>query len=155
MLPNPIPGLTRGTDPTIPKQVLESRLRTIDKRRAEIEAELNRGIGDTYRAQELNAEYSTLGSMRADCEAVLHPPPKPVRSPELEWLYAQQRIADIAFLRSTIRQQTDQAEHAAEKEEAAGNHRSAKLHRLSIPEIPVTICRQFGKDLALLAELDL
>jgi hypothetical protein len=73
----------------------------------------------------------------------------------LRALYAQQREADLGFLRLTIRQQTEHAEHAAQKEEAAGNHRAARIHRLTIPEIPEQVCREFGKNPALLAELDL
>jgi hypothetical protein len=30
MLRNSIPGLTRGVDPTIPRQILKSRLKVID-----------------------------------------------------------------------------------------------------------------------------
>jgi hypothetical protein len=151
---HPIPGLVRGIDPTIPRQVLESRLKTIDKRRAEIEAALGHGTDDNYQAQELRAEGQALGDMRAEIEAVLNPRQAPKRSPELQKLYDQQREADKLFLRVSIRQRTEQIEHAAQKEEAAGNHRSARLHRLTIPEIPEQVCREFGKDLALLAELE-
>jgi hypothetical protein len=144
----------RGTDPTIPKEVLESKLRTIDRRRAEIEALLSRGTDDDYQSQELKAERAALGDMRAECDAILNPKPKPVRTPELQKLYDEQHKRDLLFLRATIKQQTEHAEYAAQREEAAGNHRSARLHRLTIPEIPVQVCKEYGKDLALLAELD-
>ena len=90
--------------------------------------------------------------MRAECEAALNPKPKPARSCELQRLYDEQRKRDIAFLRATIKQQTEQAEYSAQKEEAAGNHRSARIHRLTIPEIPESVCHEFGKDPTLLAE---
>jgi hypothetical protein len=83
-----MPGLVRGVDPTIPKQVLEQRLRTIDKRRAEIEAQLSRGTDD-YKAQELKAERAALGDMRVECNAVLNPKPPAKRHPQLERAYAR------------------------------------------------------------------
>jgi hypothetical protein len=155
MLPNPIPGLTRGADPTLPRQVLAARLKVIDKRRAEIEVQLNHSQDDDYRSQELKAERQTLGDMRSEIQRVINPPPKARRSPELRALYAQQRDADLEFLRVTIKQQTEQTEWAAQKEEAAGNHRQARILRLTIPEIPEQVCKEFGKNPTLLAEIDL
>lgn len=149
-----IPGLKRGSDPTVPRQVVESKLKVIDRRRAEIEAALSHGADDSYKAQELEAERRALGDMRAECEAILNPKPKPTRPPQLEALYVRQRKADIQFLRTTIKQQVEQTEHAAEKEEAAGNYRAARLHRLTIPDLPLAICQEFSKDPGLLAELD-
>jgi hypothetical protein len=151
---HPIPGLVRGVDSAIPRQVLESKLKVIDKRRAEIEALLAHASADSYQAQELKAERAGLGAMRHDIDAVLNPKPVPPRSPELEKAYAEQRARDVALLRITIKQRTEQIEHAAEKEEAAGNHRSARMHRLTIPDIPTQICAEYGKDVGLLAELD-
>ncbi len=58
------------------------------------------------------------------------------------------------FLRLTVRQQIEHATFAAEREEAAGNHRSARIHRLTVPEIPVQVCKEFGMDPALLAEIE-
>ena len=108
MLKNAIPGLVRGFDPTIPRQVLESKLKVIHKRRALIEAALSAGAGDDYQSQELKAEDRALADMRAEVEQALHPKPKPRRSPELQRLYAEQRMTDVAFLRATIKQQTEQ-----------------------------------------------
>jgi hypothetical protein len=151
---NPIPGLQRGLDPTLPKQVLEAKLKVIDKRRAELEAVLNNGhLDDTYKAQELQAEYSSLGAMRYAIDAVLNPKPKPARHPALQKVYDEDRKRDVALLRDAIRQQTEQTEHAADKEEAIGNHRQARILRLTIPEIPEQVCQEFHKDLALLAEI--
>jgi hypothetical protein len=149
-----IPGLTRGTDPTIPKQVLKAKLKAIDKRRAEIEALLNHGPNeDDYCSQELNAERQALGLMRAEIDEVLNPKPTPARSPELQKLYEQQRQRDVEFLRVAIRHEIQNTEYAAQREEQAGNFRAAKLHRLTIPEIPERVCKEFGKDLSLLAKL--
>jgi hypothetical protein len=88
--------------------------------------------------------------MRADIDAVLRPKVKERRSPELQKLYQDQREADLKFLRTTIRQQTEQTEYAAQKEEAAGNHRQARILRLTIQ-----VCKEFGKNPALLAEVDI
>jgi hypothetical protein len=93
--------------------------------------------------------------MRAEIDQALRPTPKPRRSPELAKLYYEQRDRDITFLRATIKQQIEQTEHAAQKEEAAGNHRAARIHRLTIPEIPEQVCKEFGKNPALLAEIEL
>ena len=123
MLPNAIPGLVRGTDPTIPKQVLEARLKTIDKRRAAIEAALGQGTDDSYKAQELRAEDHALAIMRAEADEILHPKPKPARHPAFEKAYARQREADKEFLRITIKQQIEQIEWNAQREESIGNHR--------------------------------
>ena len=96
-----------------------------------------------------------MGNMRADIDAVLRPKVKERRSPELQKLYQDQREADLKFLRTTIRQQTEQTEYAAQKEEAAGNHRQARILRLTIPEIAEQVCKEFGKNPALLAEVDI
>jgi hypothetical protein len=154
-MPHVIPQMVRGVDPQIPKQVLQSRLKTIDKRRAEIETLLGQGNGGSYRAQELHSELEDLGNARYECEQALNPPKKAALSPALKKLYAEQKKRDIANLRTAIRQQTEQAEHAADKEASAGNHRQAKLIRMSILEIPQTCCREGGYSVALLAEIDL
>jgi hypothetical protein len=148
-----IPGLTRGTDPTIPKQVLKAKLKTIDKRRAQIEAQLSQGTDESYQAQELEAERQALGLIRAEIDEVLNPKQLPARSPELENLYAEQRQRDLDFLRAAIKHEIQNIEHAAQKEEQAGNFRSARLHRLTIVDVAEQVCREHGKDLALLAKL--
>ena len=155
-----IPGLTT-TDPTVPRAVLEAKLKLIDKRRAEIEALLkamqnpaHRPRPDSFQQQELTTELAALNSARREVETILRPPPKPARSPELQRLYDKQRKADIVFLRSAIKQQTDQAEYAAAALENAGEHRQARLQRSLIPDLPETICREFNKDPALLAEIE-
>jgi hypothetical protein len=54
-----IPGLSR-TDPTIPKQILEAKLKLVDQRRAEIEdylATINPDL-DSYHNQEIRAELT-------------------------------------------------------------------------------------------------
>jgi delta 1-pyrroline-5-carboxylate dehydrogenase len=154
MLNNSIPGLTRGVDSQIPRQVLESRLKTIDKRRAEIEAILNsRGNDESYQAQELVGESAALGAMRAEIDEVLSPRAKPERHPVLQKAYDEDHQRDLNLLRTAIRQQTEQLTYAAEKEEASGNHRQAKILRLQIPELPEQICREYGKSLELLAEI--
>lgn len=154
MKPNPIPGLVIGTDPTIPKQVLEAKLKVIDKRRAEIEAYLNATANkDSYHAQEIKSEYASLGNMRAEVDGALNPRPKPRRSPELRKVYQDQRDRDLKFLRATIKQQTEQTEWAAQKEEQAGNHRQARILRLTIPDIPEQVCKEFGKNPELLNEV--
>jgi hypothetical protein len=149
-----IPGLSR-TDPTTQKQILDAKLKLIDQRRAEIESYLtsvNPNL-DSYHNQEIQAELTALNIERAEIEDILHPPAKPRRSPELQKLYQEQRQRDVEFLRQAIRQEIENTEHAAQKEEAAGNHRSAKLHRLTIPDIPEQVCKQYGKNPALLAEV--
>lgn len=151
---NSIPGLTRGTDPTIPRQVLEAKLKVIDRRRHEIESLLATYTNeDSYHASEIKSEYAALGNVRAEIDEALHPKVKARRSPELAKLYLEQRERDLSFLRTVIREQTQNAEYAAQKEEAAGNHRQAKLIRLGIPDIPEQVCKEFGKNPALLAEI--
>ena len=115
MQPSSIPKLTRGTDPSIPKQVLESKVKRIDKRRAEIESLLASYKDDDYFAQELRAEYAALGNMRSDIDAQLNPRPKQRRSPELAKAYYEQRERDLAFLRTAIKEQTEQTEWHAQK----------------------------------------
>lgn len=67
-----IPGLAR-TDPTVPKQILEAKLKLIDRRRAEIESYLSTVNVNTesYHHQELQAELATLGNQRLEIEDVL------------------------------------------------------------------------------------
>jgi hypothetical protein len=150
-----IPGLVRGTDPTLPRQVLEARLKVIDKRRAAIELTLQIDPDRTsYQSQELEAERRELGDMRTEVEAALRPASSPARPPHLEGMYRRQRESDIAFLRIAIRHEREHIEHAAEREATAGNHRAARLHRLGLPTVPEMICKQFGKDLALLSEIE-
>jgi hypothetical protein len=155
-----IPGLAR-TDPNVPRSGLELRLRRIDKRRAEIEAKLT-ALGDSSSPRsrpesparvELEAELATLNNLRREAELILRPP-KPTPIPALERAREVQRAADISFLRAEIIQQTAIAEAAAQKLEAAGEHRQARLQRSLIPELPERLCREFGKDPALLAEID-
>jgi hypothetical protein len=149
-----IPGLTR-TDPTIPKQILEAKLKLVDQRRAEIESYLtsvNPNL-DSYHNQEIRAELSSLNIQRGEIQDILHPKAKPRRSPELQKLYQEQRQRDVEFLRHAIRQEIENTEHAAQKEEAAGNHRSARLHRSMIPDIPEQVCKQYDKNPVLLAEV--
>lgn len=142
---NAIPGLTRETDPTISKHILFSKLKTIDQRRSEIEAGLAKNP-PAYQKQELESEYATLGSMRRDCEEALKPRYR-VKPDE------EQKQRQLALLRMEIKNQTQLAEHAAEKEEAVGNHRSAKLHRLTIPDIPANVAREYGIPYGLLSEV--
>lgn len=153
-MPHPIPGLVRGTDPTLPRQVLESKLKVIDKRRAEIEAILAQTPADSYQAQELRAERVALASMRYEISQVLNPKPQPKLSPAELRARDEQRARDVELLRVTIRQRTEQIEFNAQREESAGNHRAARMHRLSIPDIPEQVCREYGKDLELLELLD-
>jgi len=136
-------------DAALPRQVLETRLKTIDQRRAQLEAELAH-IPESYERQ----ERRELGDMRAEVEAILRPAPITARHPHLENMYRRQRQADVAFLRIAIRQEREHVEFAAEREAAAGNHRAARLHRLGLPMVPETICKQFGKDPALLSEIE-
>jgi hypothetical protein len=143
---NAIPNYSRTNDPTIPRAVLEARLKIIDQRRAAIEARLMKGGDTEYAVQELRAEYATLGNARADVDAALRPRPVPKVDED-------QRKRDIAFLRMQIKSETELTEHAAEKEERAGNHRAARAHRETIIDIPERVAREYGKDLALLAEV--
>jgi hypothetical protein len=151
---NPIPGLDRNLDPSIPNQILEARVKIIDRRRAEIEAELATAKEKDYRTQELAAERAALGSMRNECMEILRPRPKPVRHPTLEAAYQEQRKLDLAFLRNAIKQENEHIEANARREEVSGNHRQARLHRLMLPSVPERMAREFGKDLSLLSELD-
>ena len=153
MLTNSIPNYSRAVDSSIPKQVLESKLKNIDKRRAEIELYLTHVNPDSYHAQEIKAEYAALGNLRAEVDGALNPRPKAEPHPTLAKAYAEDRARALVQLRSAIKQQTQQTEHAAEKEEAAGNHRQAKILRLTIPEIPERVAKEFGADLSLLTEI--
>src|SRR5689334_4006824 len=138
-----IPGLMR-TDPSVPRSGLELRLRRIDRRRAQIEAQLTAlGDSNSFRSRpdspqrvELETELRDLNNSRREAELILRPPPKPQRIPELERARAAQCEADKAFLRTEIRQQTDITEAAAQKLEAAGEYRQARLQRSLIPELP-------------------
>jgi hypothetical protein len=102
-----IPGLAR-TDPTVPKQILEAKLKLIDQRRAEIESYLTSVNVNTesYHHQEIRAELTALNTQRAEIQDVLRPPPKPRRSPELQKLYQEQRQRDVEFLRHAIYSRT-------------------------------------------------
>ena len=88
------------------------------------------------------------------CEAILAPQAAPKPTPQLLAALERQRHEDIKFLRATIKQQIEQTEWDAAREDNAGNHRQARLLRLTIPDIPAAACKEYGKDLALLAELD-
>jgi hypothetical protein len=70
------------TDPTTPREVLEHRLKPLDRRRAEIEAaleiehKLRRGP-QSFKAQELETELADLSAQRREIESALRPKPKP------------------------------------------------------------------------------
>jgi hypothetical protein len=152
-----IPGLSRThLDPTVPRQILESKLKRIDIRLSEIDEYLSQVNTNTasYHGQEIQSERESLVILRAEITEQLNPSAKPARSPELQKLYQDQKQKDIAFLKVAIRHEIQNIEHAALKEEQAGNHRAAKLHRLSSIDAAEEVCRQYGKDPALLAELD-
>jgi hypothetical protein len=153
---NTIPDLTR-TSPSLPKQVLESKLRTIDKRRAELELLLRdapTNSDTSARQQELRAEDAALAAMRYDIDAILNPRPPVEMHPELKRQYALQHERDKRLLRDAIKQQREQLEYSALREEEAGEYRQARLLRLQAPDIPTTVARELGMDLSLLAEID-
>jgi hypothetical protein len=152
---NTIPDLTR-TSPSLPKQVLESKLRTIDKRRAELELLLRDAPTNSdmsAKQQELRAEDAALAAMRHDIDASLNPRPPVEMHPVLKREYALQRERDKTLLRNAIKQQREQLEYSALREEEAGEHRQARLLRLQAPDIATTVARELGMDLALLAEI--
>ena len=134
-----IPQLERGQDTTLQKpvqrSVLEAKIKVIDKRRAEIEAKLATNPPE-YESQELHLELQGLNELRLECDEVLNPRPKERRHPALAKAYAEQRERDIHNLRGAIKHHTENATWAAEQEERAGNFRSARLHRMTIPDIP-------------------
>ncbi len=124
----------------IEKQILQSELAGVDRRRAEVEATLaslppyNPNCPD-YRRQELDAEYRELGSMRRDIEEKLHPKdePKPL-SPE-----RKRQIEGV------IRQQEQNTRWNIERCEKLGDHRQAKILRLSLLDIPRRVFAEFGE----------
>jgi hypothetical protein len=129
---NTIPGLTR-TNPSLPKQVLEARLKIIDKRRAELELLLRdapTNSDTSARQQELRAEDAALAAMRYDIDAILNPRPPVEMHPELKRQYALQHERDKRLLRDAIKQQREQLEYSALREEEAGEYRQARLLRL-------------------------
>src|SRR5947209_389985 len=115
------------TDPTTHRALLAHRLKIIDARRAEIEAILKTTTGDSYKLQELESELRDLLCQRGEAETILDPPVKQTRSPELQRLYDRQREADRGCFHATLRDRTAYAVAAAEKLEAAGEFRQARL----------------------------
>lgn len=143
-------------DARIPRAVLASKLKAIDKRRAEIEALLamkRESDIEPYHSQELRAELTELNNMRREIDRVLHPTPEPPIRPEQQAALERKRQRDIAILRSAIRERREHLEWSAEREAAAGNHRQARIWRLELMTVEEDVCKEHHLDLALLSEI--
>ena len=123
---------------------LEFQLRTIDRRRAEIEALLAQGQSNTHQAALLDEDYD-LASARRSVVGRLTPGPAPDPSVRLRSLHR---------LRQELKSNQESLEWNAQQAEANGDHRSAQAFRHQMLTLGASLCQQFGWDPALLAEVD-
>ncbi len=139
---------------SLPRRALETRLAVIDRRLEDIETTIAEG-DDSYRAQELQHEKATLFALRRQVENLLHPPAEPKPDPAIARMYAAQKERDLAFLRMAIRERCENLEYNAVREESCGNFRQARMLREQLPLVPEEICAEYGKDVALLGEIEI
>jgi hypothetical protein len=148
-----IPNLIRNNlDPTVPRSALEAQLKQIDKRRSELEERIAR-LPDSYEANELKSERALLGDLRRDIDFQLRPATPTAPDPALLKQMAEDRRRDINLLKITISQRTEQTIAQADRCAETGDHRQAKIWRLTIPEIPLQICKEYNLDPALLDDV--
>ena len=157
---NIIPGLVvtpKGTD----HNLLRARLGPINRRISALES-LIRFHNSTcspvaqrsYKVQEHEAELAQLRQLKRETEQALNPPSPPPLDPDAQRRADAQRARDVAFLKSTIKAQTESLEWNAARCEQQGDHRAARAFRMQIPDVGGQACREFGKSPDLLAELE-
>ena len=147
---------TKTLDPALSHAVLRSKLKRLDKRRAEIEVLLGMkrpGDVETHQSLELRSELQNLNALRIEIEQTLKPPKVEVSAP-LAAAMAKQRQRDISNLRSMIAEHTRIIQWNADRAEQTGDHRSARLFRQELLDLPESLCRQFKLDPSLLDEVD-
>jgi hypothetical protein len=108
-------------------EILERKLREIDRRRAEIEIELPRHNDGSYARQELVSEAKELAALRVVVDRRLRAlsQPAPAPDPRRQAIVAQ----EIGARRESI-------EHFIKRLEAEGDHRQARLWRRQLLDLP-------------------
>ena len=147
---------TKSLDPALSRATLQSKLKRIDKRRAEIETLLamkKPTDQETHFSLELRSELQNLNALRIEIQQTLKPPKVEVSAP-MAAAMAKQRARDLANLRSMIAEHTRIIQWNADRAEQTGDHRSARLFRQELLTLPEDLCRQFKLDLSLLDELE-
>jgi hypothetical protein len=154
MDPNNIPSLVRNNlDPSVPRAALEAQLKVIDRRRSELETLIARLPDQSYASNELKSERALLGDMRRGINDLLRPKPLEPPDPTLLAQEAEDRKRDVNLLRITIKQRTEQTLAQADKCAETGDFRQSKIWRLTVPDIPLQVCKEYGLDPALLEDV--
>lgn len=121
--------------------VNEAELKQIDRRLAEIEAILSRGVEDRQRV-ELETERRDLKSRRSAVKAA---EPLPVDEAA--------RARDKALLAAELRTKTRQATEWIDHLEETGDYHQARIWRMDMLDLPQRVCRELNVDPALLSEI--
>lgn len=161
VIPMPLVGSAayspaKSVDPTLPRSALTSRLKTIDRRRSEIEALLNLKKPtdkETHHSLELRTELANLNALRRGIDEILHPVAVKEHA-HITAAKAKQWVRDLANLKAMIRQQREHLEWNIEREAAAGSFGQARLLREQLLTLPEDICAEYKLDLSLLEELE-
>jgi hypothetical protein len=136
----------------VEEQILLDKLRRIDRRASELETQLSTRVPEAQRT-EFEAEARALGAQRRIVENRLADlaPLDPVRAERA----IKKRRRELEILRREVRSRIESTESFCARCDAAGDHREARIHRATILDIPMQICREYHLDPSLIAELDL